>query len=191
MQVRDFGKRSRTKYTHLLDQDTTLSNGVFDGAGPAKPNAGQGCFLCGGPHLKKGTQWIYVSYQDISTLLLSDCPQLQNQPGVPGSGANRTVFAGTAVPAERQWGKREEKESKSWKDRSQDDGYRGGDRDQRPRPSYRSERDQGADRKRDSYRRRSRSKSRSRSPDRRIRRRSRSRSVGLDSRDRDKRRRMD
>ena len=58
MQVRDFGKRSRTKYTHLVDQDTTIKSGGFGGIAPVKQGGSSteqgGCFLCGGPHMKRG-----------------------------------------------------------------------------------------------------------------------------------------
>ncbi|PIL30995.1 hypothetical protein GSI_05688 [Ganoderma sinense ZZ0214-1] len=57
MQVKNFGKRGRTKYTHLLDQDTTMGTGGFGGNAPVKAGGTSmndgGCFLCGGPHLKK------------------------------------------------------------------------------------------------------------------------------------------
>lgn len=50
------------QYTHLADQDTTRDTGGFGNASAYKgAGGGDGCFTCGGPHMKKGSSCHFSS----------------------------------------------------------------------------------------------------------------------------------
>lgn len=147
MQVKNFGKRSRTKYTHLVDQDTTISSGGFGGTAPVKQGGtsleGGGCFLCGGPHLKKGL-FDFVECHFLNQL--SDCPQ--NTGPLTKTVAHDSDLSKQMGPPPRNW--------REGRDRESDNGYQS-------RRDYRKD-----------SRRRSRSRSTSRTPPPPRRRRDRS-----------------
>lgn len=202
MQVRNFGKRSRTKYTHLLDQDTTRE------AKPQSHKDNQGCFNCGGPHLARGMQSALFRYGMPHPLIVIDCPNRDETSRGPGSGANGDHVA---TGAGRQWGVRKDPpppssivhdgkgdgERRRWKVRNTNEGHqrRQDDGDQntyRDRNGHYDKRSSRREMSRSPSPRRRRARSRSPLDDMRrysSHRRPRSRSPNLDRYD--KRRRRD
>lgn len=190
-----FPQASRTKYTHLTDQDT--SGGGWGNAARAPPGAGgpggqnEGCWNCGGPHQRKD-----CPNNDIQNDPMSIVPGYQPQAG--GSGGS---YGGGAGARGSKYGQ-EGKERRFDEERQRDGGYgsrgQGAGREREDAHGYSRNRDHGSSMRDDASRRddrkdRDRESGSGRDRDReRERKRSRSRSPRRErERERDDRRRRD
>ncbi|KAG0150045.1 hypothetical protein CROQUDRAFT_668923 [Cronartium quercuum f. sp. fusiforme G11] len=200
MQVRDFGKMSRTKWTHLSNEDTTV---VDAGWNQLNGKFLKGCFNCGGPHLKKDCPNNTISGSNmISTgtngTLIGKRPATDHDRDFPSK--RREADGELRRDHNRELNRSLRKDLDLIKDRSPISRHDGRERSRdrnsgRDRSRYRS-RDRGRDMSRDRDRDRCRDKGRDRGRDRsrdRIRdkgrkdggRRDRSQDLGKD-RDRDR-----
>ncbi|RSH79806.1 uncharacterized protein EHS24_009466 [Apiotrichum porosum] len=195
MQVRNFGKKSRSKYTHLTDQDTSSGGWGTGHQAFARPGdvgqQQQGCWNCGGPHNRADCPNNNMNDPNVIggvNIGGSGAPQSygggfggRDRGGPPGgsSGPTSSNSAALGSGSGSRWGQ------DSGKDRS--DRHSGERRDDKGRErEYRDrERDRYDDSRRDD-RRSGRDRERSRSPRRRDDggRRDDERRSGRDDRDR-------